>query len=328
MSEPPAGNTQAESPEQRLESISRRSVVLGVGGAAVGLLALAILLAPKAGDIAAQLEEVSVGTLIALSILQMVTLVLRTEAWALTLRAGVNALQRRHLHAASAPRFLADTVVPVYLGIFVRVGILRWLLRGRAPTIGQMVAADGVNLVIEGAITVVLVAIATVALGLPWWWDALLLAITALALGVIWLMRRRFSKLPFVRSFEVLGHPRHLPLLVVLLVFVIAIQPLRFLVALRAVGLDADAILALAAFIFTSLLDVLPIGSGPASVGATTAIFGHEDVAAAAAAALVLLGTAVVAAAVYVLFATVALVAANGSNRSADPQPRIQQPGP
>jgi hypothetical protein len=62
------------------------------------------------------------------------------------------------------------------------------------------------------------------------------------------------------------------------------------------VGLDADALESLLTFVTTSVLGTLPVGPGPASVGATVSVFGDQGVGAATASGLVLAATAFVAA--------------------------------
>ena len=72
-----------------------------------------------------------------------------------------------------------------------------------------------------------------------------------------------------MRAFDVLSHAQHRVTLTVMLIFVLTIQPVRFWIALHAVGLDASALESLLAFVTTSVINALPIGPGPASVGAT-----------------------------------------------------------
>jgi hypothetical protein len=88
---------------------------------------------------------------------------------------------------------------------------------------------------------------------------------------------------------------------------VLTIQPIRFWIALHAVGLDADALESLLTFVWTSVINALPVGPGPASVGATVSVFGRDGVGAAAASGLVLAATAFVAAGAYSIWGAAAL---------------------
>ncbi|MEA2478803.1 MAG: hypothetical protein QOJ07_725, partial [Thermoleophilaceae bacterium] len=124
-------------------------------------------------------------------------------------------------------------------------------------------------------------------------------AIAVLALGGAMIVRRRFADRPFVRVFDVLSHARHRVTLTLLLIVVLTIQPLRFFISLRAVGLDANALDSLLTFVTTSVINALPVGPGPASVGATVSVFGRDGVGAATASGLVLAASAFVAAGLY-----------------------------
>jgi hypothetical protein len=240
-------------------------------------------------------------------LLHLLALVLRAEAWGLCLTGAGAPVERRRLHATSSLRFLADTTVPTYIGAWVRIAILRKLGGEKAPTIGQMITADGTLLLVEAFITVALLVACCALAGLSWYWPLLLAAVAGAALLAVIALRRRFESHAWVRAFDVLSHSRHRVVLTVLLVFVLTIQPVRFWIALQAVGLDANALESLLTFVWTSIINALPVGPGPASVGATVSVFGREGVGAAAASGLVLAATAFVAAGAYSLWGASAL---------------------
>jgi hypothetical protein len=123
----------------------------------------------------------------------------------------------------------------------------------------------------------------------------------------LWL-RRRFAHRPFAQTFDVLNDPWDRVVLTLMLAVVLIIQPIRFWISLNAVGFDPTPFEGLATFLVTNVINVLPVGPGPASVGATAAIFGNEGIGAATASGLVLAGTAFVAAAIYSAAACVGLV--------------------
>jgi hypothetical protein len=207
----------------------------------------------------------------------------------------------RELHATSGPRFLADTIVPTYAGAFVRIGLIRLIMGTRAPTIGQMVTADGVILLVEGGITVIAVLGLTLAVGLPWWWSGVVVGLSLAGALLAWGLKRRFEDRPFVRTFDVLARRRTLALMTALLVIVLAVQPIRFWIVINGVGIDADAIEAVLAFLATSVIGGLPVGPGPASVGATGVVFSGEELGLIAASGIGLAASAFVAALLYTL---------------------------
>src|SRR5918995_921969 len=112
----------------------------------------------------------------------LVALVLRAESWGLCLDAAGAPVERRRLHSSSSLRFLADTTVPTYIGAWVRIAILRRLGGERAPTIGQMITADGTLLLIEAFITVGLLVACCALVRLSWYWPLLFAALAAAAL--------------------------------------------------------------------------------------------------------------------------------------------------
>jgi hypothetical protein len=217
-------------------------------------------------------------------------------------------VERRRLHAASSLRFLADTTIPTYLGAWVRIGILRRLGGDRTPTVGQMITADATLLLVEAFITVGLLVTCCVLAGLSWYWPLLFAAAAGAALLGVYALRRRFAGRAWVRAFDVLSHSRHRVTLTALLVVVLTVQPIRFWIALHAVGLDANALESLLTFVWTSVINALPVGPGPASVGATVSVFGDDGVGAATASGLVLAASAFVAAGMYSVWGALALV--------------------
>jgi len=284
----------------------------------LALAGVAVVVATNAGEVGAALELISLRALAALAALHLLALTLRAAAWGLCLRAAGAPVPARDLHTTSGFRFLADTLVPTYAGAWVRIGLLKRLLAARSPTVGQMISADAVILLVEAVITVVLVVTVTATLGLEWWLPLVVAALAAAGAAFAWTMRRRFAHRPFVRTLDVLTHSRRLLPFAALLALVLAVQPLRFWIALQAVGFDPSAFEALLTFIVTSLYGGLPIGPGPASVGATASVFGAEGLGAAAAAGLVLAATAFVAASAYAAWAALALVL-GGNGQPTDP---------
>jgi uncharacterized membrane protein YbhN (UPF0104 family) len=288
--------------------MSRKRVVRSLAITLLATAAVAYVVARNAHDVQEALGEVSLGAALALTGLHLLALLLRAESWGLCLRAAGTPVPRADLHSTSALTFLANTAVPMYVGLWVRVGLLKRLMPAHAPTIGQMITADAILLLIEAVITVLLVLIAAATLDLSWWWIVSVVGITALAVaGALWL-RKRFAHRPFAQTFDVLDHPWDRVWLTMMLAVVLIVQPIRFWISLKAVGFDPTLFEALATFLVTNVLNALPVGPGPASVGATAAIFGREGIGAATASGLVLAGTAFVAAALYSAAACVGLV--------------------
>lgn len=288
----------------------RSQLIQGIVGPLVGVGVLLAFLWPHFDEIGEAFELISLKALVALTVLHLIALLLRAEAWGRCVDAAGSPLERSLLHSTSSLRFLADTVVPTYLGAWVRIGLVKRYDKPRAeqpgatptPTIGQMITADGLMLVVEAAITVVLVVIAVFTSSLEWWWIVVFSAfVLVLLVSLKWLFRK-FKDREFARTAQVLSHSRHRLILTLLLAVVLTIQPIRFYIAFKAVGLDPSMSDALLAFLLTTVFNALPIGPGPSSIAATSALFAGEGIAVTASAGLVLLASAVVAAAVYSVY--------------------------
>ena len=291
----------------RAGSAGRGRLVLTIAASVGATAAVVALVASHATEVGDALSLATFEQVAALVVLHLLALVLRAEAWGLCLTGAGAPVERRRLHATSSLRFLADTTVPTYIGAWVRIAILRRLGGDKAPTIGQMITADGTLLLVEAFITVGLLMACCVLAGLSWYWPLLFAAVAGAALLGVVALRRRFEGRAWVRAFDVLSHSRHRVVLTMLLVFVLTIQPVRFWIALQAVGLDANALQSLLTFVWTSVINALPVGPGPASVGATVSVFGREGVGAATASGLVLAASAFVAAGVYSVWGGMAL---------------------
>src|SRR3954452_12236220 len=206
--------------------------------ASVGATAAVVaLVASNASEVGRALALATFEQVAALVVLHLVALVLRAEAWGLCLTAAGAPVERRRLHATSSVRFLADTTVPTYIGAWVRIAILRRLGGDKVPTIGQMITADGTLLLVETFITVGLLVACAVLAGLSWYWPLLFAGVAAVGLLGVMVLRRRFEGRAWVRAFDVLSHSHHRVVLTGMLVVVLTIQPIRFWIALQAVGL-------------------------------------------------------------------------------------------
>ncbi len=308
------------SPEEmtaRERKLERREVITGTIGPVVAIAVLVIALWSHFGEIADAWELISTKALVALVLLHLVALLFRAEAWGRCVGAAGAPLEPRLLHSSSALRFLADTIVPTYIGAWVRIGLVRKYDAPRAarpgasptPTIGQMFTADGLMLLVEAVLTVGLVILAVVTSSLEWWWVGVFgLAVLVLLLIVRWVFRR-YEDREFAKTARVLEDSGERYRLAALLAVVLTLQPIRFYITFKALGLDPTMSDALLAFLLTTVFNALPIGPGPSSIAASAALFAGQGVDRAALAGIVLLGTAIVAALIYSVYGAIDLTA-------------------
>lgn len=264
------------------------------------LAAVAWLCASGSGEVANALGAVPAGAFAAAVALHVTTLVLRAEAWRVTLAAvaGV-ALSRDVVHAASAGAFLAGTAQSS-AALPARVMLLRRMAGPRAPRPGQIGVADVPILVLELCFAAVLLA-AGVAAGAGAWW----LAPCALGVGAgaLWGARRlleRFAHRPLARGLAVLSDVDRRGALLALVVTIGSLTVARVWLVLAVCGLPHG--LGEVAWVFTALgaFGLLPLGPG-ASPGATLAALGAGGVGAAVAAGLVIGASSIAAAGAYAM---------------------------
>src|SRR5690242_5562132 len=179
----PSGLTEQE------RKLERSQVIRGIVGPIVGIVVLLIVLWPHLDDILDAARLVSTRAAVSLAVLQLIALLLRAEAWGRCVRAAGAPIDRRLLHSSSSLRFLADTIVPTYVGAWVRIGLVKRFDRARSaqpgaspsPTIGQMFTADGLMLLVEAFLTIGLIVAAVFTSSLEWWW----VIVFSFAVGVL-----------------------------------------------------------------------------------------------------------------------------------------------
>lgn len=311
--------------KQREFKLARRDLITGTIGPLLAIGVLIVVLWSRWDEVGEAWELISTRALVALAALHLVALLFRAEAWGRCVAAAGAPLEPRLLHSSSALRFLADTIVPTYIGAWVRIGLVRRYDAPRAaepgasptPTIGQMFTADALMLLVEAVLTVGLIVIAVLTSSLEWWWIVVFsVAVLLLVLVVRWVFQR-FEEREFAKTARVLHGSGERFRLAALLAVVLILQPIRFYIAFKALGLDPSPTDGLLAFLLTTVFNALPIGPGPSSIAASATLFAGEGIERAALAGIVLLGTAIVAAFVYSIYGAVDLIGRSRSARRA-----------
>jgi hypothetical protein len=280
---------------------------LGTTVTALAPLALVGYLCVAHGaDVARAVVAVPPWAIAAAVALHLATLVLRSEAWRLTLlSAGATALPRRAIHAANATAFVAGAAQS-QAALPARVTLLRRLAGDAAPRPAQLYVADVPIFGLELCATALLLA-AAVAAGRGAWWVAP--GAVAVAFGVLAAARaapRRFAHHPLARGLAVLGDRTRRGRLVALVATVVALTLARIWVVLEVCDLPHG--LGEIAWVFAAMgvFGLLPVGPG-ASPGATLATLAASSLGGAAAAGLLLAASSVVAVLVYALAVAVRL---------------------
>lgn len=295
---------------EKERQLTRSELVRGVLGPFVAICVLVALLWPHFDEIREAWKLISLKAAAALVVLHLIALLLRAEAWGRCIDAAGAPIEKSLLHSSSSLRFLADTVVPTYIGAWVRIWLVKRYDAPRAakpdatptPTIGQMFTADGLMLLVEAVITIGLIIAAVLTSSLAWWWIFVFSAAVGLLLLIVRWIIIRYKHREFAQTARVLQHSGQRYRLAAILAIVLTLQPIRYYIAFKALGLDPSMSDALLAFLLTTVFNALPIGPGPSSIAASAALFADDAVAVTASAGLVLLATAIVAAAVYSIY--------------------------
>ena len=203
---------------------------------AIGLVGAVCVL--HAEDVGAALGSVSTWAIVGAVALHVATLILRSEAWRLTLAAaGGDSLSRSVVHGTNAAAFVAGALQS-QAALPARVTLLRRLAGDRAPRPGQICVADVPIFALELCATSALLIAAVLLAGRgPWWFapGAFLLALAVL-LGAR-LAPERFAHRPIVRGLAILGDRRRRGTLVALVAGTAALTVARVWLILAVCGL-------------------------------------------------------------------------------------------
>ena len=278
-----------DGPLRRLMAFGRRHrTLLTVVGSLVTAAVLVLLLAGKRDEFTDALSSVAAWVIAVTTLLQIVALVSRSEAWHLTIEAAGGAVERRILYRASSMQVLGG-VINGHLGVAARIAALRRSSPEACPQVPTLIAAEFPILTVEATLAALASFTLVGPLGLPWWAPVVLLGVIGLAsAGLRRLALERGREL--WRGLAVLRSRSGGTRVIGFVLVAVFAQIFRNWLLLHAVGVDASFFDAIAVLIALVTLAQLPVGP---SVGAAAAvlILGSDGVAAAAAAGLLLTAT-------------------------------------
>jgi len=269
----------------------RRTPIAIVGSLATAAL-LAFLLAGHRQEFAAALSSGAAAWVLAVTVLlQVVALLMRSEAWHVCIQAAGGTVNRRVLYRASSMQVLGGAING-QLGVAARIAALRRSSPTVSPQVPTLIAAEFPILAVEAMLAALASFTLVVPLGLPWWAPIIGLAVVgAASAGLRHLAVRKGREL--WRGLAVLRSLRGGGRVVGLVLVAVFAQIFRNWLLLHAVGVDASFFDAIAVLIAVATLAQLPVGP---SVGAAAAvlILGSDGVAAAAAAGVLMTVTGTV----------------------------------
>src|SRR3954451_13188150 len=116
---------------------SRHRVALTVAGAIVGFGVVAVAIGDKWSSVEHALAGASLGVLAAATLLQLVSLLARSEAWHRCVHAAGGTVGRRTLFRAASVCYLGNLINGV-IGCAMRTALLRLRARRSTPQLGPM----------------------------------------------------------------------------------------------------------------------------------------------------------------------------------------------
>jgi uncharacterized membrane protein YbhN (UPF0104 family) len=267
----------------------RRRLITVVGSLATAAI-LAFLLAGRRDEFAAALS-VAAWVIAATVLLQIVSLLARSEAWHLSIRAAGGTVDRRILYRAFSMQVLGS-VLNTQLGVAARIAALRRSSPAVSPQVPTLIAAEFPILAVEAMLAALASFTLVAPLGLPWWLPLIGLALIGTAsAGLRQLALRKgrelWRGLAVLRS--LVGGSRVIGFVLV----AVFSQIFRNWLLLHAVGIDASFFDAIAVLIAVVTLAQLPVGPGGGAAAAVL-ILGSDGVAAAAAAGVLMTATGTV----------------------------------
>lgn len=282
---------------RRLRALTnRRRTQLTVLGTLLALGGLALVLAGRWGQFARAAAAAPWWALTAAAMIQVWSLLARTEAWNICVRAAGGTVERRRLFSAAGIGYLGNTVNGE-LGFAARIASLRRVAPTESPRALVLAATEVPIVLMEVALATLFSFTLIGPLSLPWWAPLLgFCAVVAIVAGLARLARRHPSG--WWRGLATLSEPRARGRVALFVVLAVSGQVARNWLMLYASGVHASVLDAVAVLIAVAALGVLPIGPG-VGAGAMVLILGSTGVAGATAAGVLLTATGTAGALAY-----------------------------
>ncbi len=267
---------------------ARRRNSLTVVGTLLAVGVLVLVLAGRWG----QFERAAAGApwwaLTAAAALQVASLLARTEAWNVTVRAAGGTVGRRRLYRAAGVGYLGN-IVNGELGFAARIASLRRAAPRDTPK-ALVLATTEIPIVLMELSLATLFSFTLVApLGLPWWTPLVGLgAVLAVVAGLARLARRHPSG--WWKGLAALSEPPARIRVAIFVALAVSGQVARNWLMLHASGVHASVFDATAVLIAVAALGALPIGPGTGTA-AMVLILGSTGVAGVSAAGVLLTAT-------------------------------------
>jgi hypothetical protein len=262
--------------------------------------ALVVVILRRREEFAEAIGGATFGVLALATLLQVVALLARTEAWHLCIEAAGGTVPRRALYRASGLGSLGSQLNS-QVGTAARITALRKTVPDAAPLIPALIAAEVPIIVIEAGYGAISSFTLVGPLGLPWWFPIVFLVlVAAIAYGL-----GRVGKgheTGWRTGLAVLAHLDGRNRTIFFVAIAICAQITRNWMMLHAIGIDASFWDANAILIAQAVLSQLPLGPSTGAA-AVSSILNTNAFVDTAAAGVLLTATGTMGALVFVLWA-------------------------
>jgi uncharacterized membrane protein YbhN (UPF0104 family) len=260
---------------------------LTILASAAATIVLVYLLAGKSGQFETALRSAPLWMLGLATLLQLVALVTRTEAWRICVEEAGGSASRRRLYRASSMGVVGG-LVNAQLGVAARIAALRKSAPAESPGIAPLIGAEVPIMAVEATLGALASLTLVGPLGLPWWSPLIAIAAAAaLCAGLRSVAARGrgiTQGLTVLRSLDKQGR------IVVIMLIAVFAQIGRNWLLLYAVGVSVSPLDAIALLIAQTALSQLPLGLAQGATAAVV-ILGANGVALVAAAGVLLSAT-------------------------------------
>jgi uncharacterized membrane protein YbhN (UPF0104 family) len=280
--------------------VARRTTLVVLGSIA-GFALLAVVLGGRWTELTHAMAAAPLGLIALAALLQLGSLLARSEAWNRCVRSAGGTIERRKLFQVASIGYLGN-IVNGELGFAVRIAALRKAAPKDTPKLGALAVSEVPILLVEAALAALVSFTLVGPLGLPWWLPiAAFAGMAGLGLGLRRVALRRGLR-GWWGGLSVLHDPPERVRMAAFILLAMIAQILRNWLMLYAVGIEVSLFDATAVLIATAVLGALPLGP---SVGASACvlILGAHGVAGVAGAGLLLTATGAIGAIGYAAWA-------------------------
>jgi uncharacterized membrane protein YbhN (UPF0104 family) len=268
----------------------------------------------KRGAFVDSIGAASIWVLIGSTLMQVIWLIARSEAWFVCVDAAGADCGRRPLYRAAAVGYLGNLLNPSF-GLAVRIAELRRTVPDTSPSAGVLVAAEMPIVVVEIALAGLCSFTLVGPLGIPWWVPVIALVVgVGVVAGLSGIANRKRHGL--WKGIAVLRGLRHRNTIIALTVLAVSAQVVRNWLVLRGIGVDISVWDSMALLIAAAALGLLPVGPS-LGVVTTVLILGSKGVAQVAAAGALLTATGAVGALLFACWALLDRLRTRSRDRAA-----------